>query len=457
MKEPERNRNRMSLPLDKLNKLYSEVSKEEAIEIANVGAECYIATKKRLYAVWESTHDDIEKEELWRKEGSQAMLESLKMRLAAGEAAQERLAVLQSIQESEINRRVTEQISLNTREAELKKREEKFILESRIKEKDHELDQMRKDGEREKQRELFEKEKEILELKASSRHVETLETAIGIMKEDLKRVNDELTKYREAAQTKSSHTLGRIGETTVLDMLQKHVMTKFMYSEVVDMTKVKHAGDFHLFVNGPTGKRVRILIDVKKYASPVSLSEIEKLYNDLDRNEVDIGLLLSLDSAIATKTSFQLTKTKSNKPCMFLSFKGLDDGVRQEVLCWAVQVLAGVVSTHDNSSQDLMVSEIQKFLVDLNTELEAIDGCVKAARSQYEMLREVRERIAGRIKDYKITCGMEAVPEAITVAELPVDMKCKANNKNGTQCKSRRVPASLFCARHNTVETVVVL
>ena len=414
----------MSLKLSELDPLYRSVPHEEAVIIANLGAQCYIASKERLYDAWSAaqTDDDAAQAELWRKEGGQAMAESLKARLAAGEAASARLSALQGTTEVEVARRVEEVLAYHRKEFEAAKREEIHGLET-----------------------------QIAEMRGAAKFARLLEESHASMKAEITRLSAEITKYKEAAGTKSSHALGKIGEATIFEMLNSCVLPQFAYSEVRDMTAIKHVGDFHLFVNGPTGKRVKIMIDAKKYSSPVQNAEVEKLYSDLDGDESEAGLMVSLDTAIYTKAQFQITKTKMGKPCMFLSFEKLDDGVRQEVLCWAVRVLVGVVSARDRTRQDTMIAEIQKFLGDLTTALSDMEACVKASKGLYDTLRDTKERIVARVNAYRGACGLDEL--APDVAIPSVDMRCKGKKINGDQCRSRRMPPGLLCSRHAAAET----
>lgn len=413
----------MSLKLAELDPLYRSVPHDEAVIIANLGAQCYIAAKERLYDAWSAaqTDDDAAQAELWRKEGAQAMAESLKARLAAGEAAATRLSALQGATEAEVTRRVEEVLAYHRKEFEAAKREEIHSLET-----------------------------QIAEMRGAAKFARLLEESHGSMKAEITRLSAEVAKYKEAAGTKSSHALGKIGEATIFEMLNSCVLPQFAYSEVRDMTAVKHVGDFHLFVNGPTGKQIKIMIDAKKYSAPVQNAEVEKLYSDLDGDSSEAGLMVSLDTAIYTKAQFQITKTKMGKPCMFISFEKLDDGVRQEVLCWAVRVLVGVVSARDKTRQDAMIAEIQKFLGDLTSSLSDLEACVKASKGVYDTLRDAKERIVARVNTYRAACGMdELAPE---VALPTVDMRCKGKKMNGDQCRSRRMPTGLFCARHSEAE-----
>ena len=103
--------NRMvTLNPKELDPVYQTVDHEEAVAIANLGAQVYVAMKDRLYGTWSITQsaEEGQKAEIWRREGGQAMMESLKARLAAGDAAAARAAALQTSVDAEIERRVGE-------------------------------------------------------------------------------------------------------------------------------------------------------------------------------------------------------------------------------------------------------------------------------------------------------------------------------------------------------------
>lgn len=418
----------MSLRLEELSAVYGAVSHEEAIAIANLGAACYTAAKDQLYEAWAATQDDTEREDLWRKEGEAAAVERLRGQLAERQALKERVAFLEAKMESELDRRLEEMVSVRMKEAEIVKREEMLVLRG-----------------------------QVIELQGASKMMAMLEQAHRSMTAEIEKLREENASLKEATATKSSNTIGRIGEETVKVMLESYISSSmFSEIEVFDKTKIKHSGDFHVHIMGKHGKMVRIMIDVKKYSKPVDNIEIQKLYSDLDACDVDVGLMLSLDSSICTKKPFQLTKTKGNKLCMFLTFEKLDDEIRKEILCWAIRALVGVVATQDQSKQDVMVTEIQQFLVDMLRAVDKFDSLVKSIKGVYDMSRELRDEILGRITTFKTTCGMEAIDTIIetsaAVSASDLEMRCKAKNMNGTECKSRRVAKGIYCKRHTQQE-----
>lgn len=86
--------------------MYQVVDHEEAIAIANLGAQVYVAMKDRLYETWASSMvgDEASKAEIWRQEGRQAMLESMKSKLVAAEKLQEQLTLIEVSREADHQR-----------------------------------------------------------------------------------------------------------------------------------------------------------------------------------------------------------------------------------------------------------------------------------------------------------------------------------------------------------------
>lgn len=416
----------MSLALAELDPLYGDVTHEEAVLIANLGAKCYAVAKEQLYSVWqEETQDDAEREELWRKEGGAAMLESLKGRLAAGDAAMARVAALQSGAEAEISRRVEETVTLRMKEVELAKREEMLPLE-----------------------------KQLIELQSGAKYTAMLEEAHSSLKAEIAQLRDENSKLKETTAIKTSHTLGKVGEATVFEMLDKYVVPKFSYAEVINVSKQKHVGDLHMVVMLPSGKQMKIMVDVKNYTAAVNNKEIEKLYSDLDEHDSDIGLMVSLESAICKRSPFQIMKTPKGKSCMFLSFEGVEDGMRQEILCWAVRVLVGIVSTQDKSSQEIMITEIKQFLAELSGSLDLLEANVKMAKGLYESLRDTKSQLVGRVQAYRVTCGLEIVSPVIYNSQEFVSRyeTCRAKTMKGETCKIRKNLVGGYCKQHRIIQ-----
>lgn len=418
----------MSLQLEELSAVYGSVSHEEAIAIANLGAACYLAAKDQLYEAWAATQDDTEREDLWRKEGGMAMLESLKGRLATGDAAVARLAALQASMGLELDRRLEELMSVRMKEVEVTKREEMLVLKG-----------------------------QVIELQGASKMMAMLEQAHRSMTAEIEKLREENESLKEATATKSSHALGKIGEATVFDMLMSYVVPKLAYAEVRDMTKVRHAADFHLSAVGPTGKRYKIIIDVKKYVTPVKSGEIEKLCSDMDADEeADAGILVSMDSGIHTKEQFQIIRTEKKKPCLFMMFQHIDDDMRKDMFCWAANVLINILSQENKEDQDAMIEEISGFIESLSVLLVTLGNSVKHAETHAEALRDTHRHIMVILNRYKSKCGILSVTGGVAAAKAPMTMKdlgrCQFVRSNGEQCKFTIKNVGDYCKKHSAVK-----
>lgn len=422
----------MSLRLTELHAIYQSVSPEEARLIANLGAEVYVTVREQLRAAWtsEMSVEEEVKATMWRREGRLSALGEVGEQLTAAEEARARLTVaegtvsaLRSAMETEISRRVGEMVAIRRTEFELLKREEIHALE-----------------------------KQLAEVRGQAKMTAMLEEAHVSLKESQRDMREtiaalegEVEKYKAATSTKSSHALGKIGEAAMFEMLNSYVLPRFPYSEVRDVSKMSHVGDFHLWVHGPTGKRIKVMIDVKKYATPIQHKETEKLYSDLDGDDSHAGIMISIDSAIYSKAQFQIGKSKNGKPCMFLTFEKLDDGIRQEVLCWAVRVLIGVVALNGTSDQDSLIASAKAFIGEMNEAIRDLDGCVRTTKNLHDTLRKMKDRITDRISEYTVSIG--SVPTDV-IEHVPVDTKCTKVLRNGERCKTLRLATGLYCRRH---------
>ena len=411
-----------SLRIKELHSVYQTVDHEEAIAIANLGAQTYLSAKEGLFELWNTSQsaEEGEKADVWRREGGQAMMESLKSRLAAGEAAQARMLVLQASVEAEVEQRM------------------KGILVS-----------ARKDFELAKMDEIHVLEKKLAELKGKEHAYKLIDDAHTSMKHTIESLQAEVAKYKEATSTKTSHMLGKIGESELFDMLQEYVLPKFPYSEIKDMTAVKRAADFHVWLMSPSGIRVKLLLDAKKYKEPVPNIEIDKLYSDIDADtEAKGGAMVSLDTAIYARSQFQITRTPKNKLCMFLTFENMDDGIRREVLSWALRVMVGIVSVQDTDKRDIMIEKIGWFMKELGHSVTDIEGSMKLCKTLSESLRAAKENLIDRMNAYNLACGMDIAKEEVTHTEIALSARCKGVKPNGERCKFRHNVKSEYCSRH---------
>ena len=413
-----------TLRLADLHEAYHKASAEDAIAMANLGAICYQTLKADLYEQWSASMegDESAKAEVWRSEGRQAMLESVKAKMVAAEEMSVRLAsaegqvqTLRASVEAEAGRRFAEAIEGYRKDFELAKMKEISLLKERI---------------------------AMAEGREASMGM--VSEAHAAMREKIETLEAQLAQQL-AANTKSSSAIGKSGEATVLDMLENTICKTFTHSSVKNMTSVPHAADFHLWIMAPTGQKIKILIDSKKYKRAVNSDEINKLYEDMDRDEeCQCGIMISIDSAICTKRQFCFSRTLKQKPVLFLTFQDLASDTQKDVLCWGVQVLTEFVGERNDALQQAMLNNMDEFLDTMLVSVKDIDAVIRDQMKTVTAMKEVRAKI---LKSVAVFRGQgEEESEVKTV--LADELRCVALKADGNRCLNRRGAGSDCCRTH---------
>ena len=409
-----------------LHPLYQSVTYDEAIAIANLGAQVYEATRSGLFDLWNAgqTAEEVAKADLLRREGGQSMLESLKKQLAAGEAAVARAAALQASIDAQVGQRVSEVLDTHRKDFELAKMAEISALKAMI---------ASAEG----------KEKGFTMIEEA--HA-TMKSTIAAQATQLKELTS-LLEEKKAAATKSSHAIGKAGETSVQDLLENTVCKVFTHSSVKNMAGVAHVADFHLHVLDAAGQKVKILIDSKKYTSSVNSEEIKKLYSDMDADEeCGCGIMISISSGICTKNQFSISRTLKRKPVLFLTFEDLSVETQKDILCWGVQVLTELAGETNTEAQQEMIENIDKFLNTITRSIKDIESVIGTQLRAVESMREVRGRLlkdmarfrAGRLEEE------EDVPEAVKTGCVTI------TKSTGSPCGRSVIDKSDKCRQHTT-------
>jgi len=352
--------------------------------MANLGAICWSSFKDGLYSQWSSTmtSEESEKAALYkeegRREGKEAVLESVKDRLASIESLQAELAMVRAT--NEMLRKSTEETAVTRAEAlwATKKGEfeiEKLMAISALKEQIAEA--------------ALAKQMIVMLTKNNE------ECAAKISALEAARV--EMLQNK----TKSSHAIGKMGEATVYELLTAITKAKFPYSTVKDMTTLMHAADFHVWIMRPSGKRIKMLVDSKKYSKPVKSLEIVKLYRDIDADEEShCGLFISLESAVCGVEQFEIKTSPKCKPVIFLTLEDMNYERRSEVIVWAIQTLMTIVGEEIPAQKNRMLEDIDKFLVSINASMKQLDNVIKLQQKTLEDLRKARSGILEQMKAF---------------------------------------------------------
>jgi hypothetical protein len=214
------------------------------------------------------------------------------------------------------------------------------------------------------------------------------------------------------------------------------------------MTTVVHAADFHVWIMRPSGKRIKMLVDSKKYSKAVNSAEIAKLNKDIDADEeARCGLLISLDSSICATDQFEIRPTAKGKPVLFLTLQDMNYERRREMIVWAIQTLMALVGEEDPAQKNRMLDQIDDFLHGINGSLKDIDGVIKMQQRAMEGLRQVRGDIFDKIKDFSGEDTIEHVGGALEGGGGPCGVVLKAT---GAPCGKPSVEGSAKCRKHTS-------
>ena len=103
-------------------------------------------------------------------------------------------------------------------------------------------------------------------------------------------------KHKAINKVDRAVNIGKLGEASFENIISKTMSNSY---KLVNNAKKSHAGDFHISWQSPdTNQTYTILVDVKNYKSSVPTKEVDKLYRDLNENNVNAGLMISLGSKI---------------------------------------------------------------------------------------------------------------------------------------------------------------
>ena len=367
-----------SLKIADLHEAYRTASPADAIAMANLGAICWTAAKSELFSHWETamSAEETAKADTWRKEGAATMLESVKMRLAQADTLSIRLATAEA---------TVTQLQVDM-EAEAAKRADALVAAAR------------QGFELAKAHELMDIKSRLAAAEAKEEMLSMLREGQAAMRDRIAVLQGEVTQYQEAVATKSSHAIGKAGEATIWEMIESNVLTEFEYSDARNMSGVSHAADFHLWVVGPTGKRIKILIDSKKYKRAVNSDEINKLCADVDADDdAHAGMLISLVSPIFTKKQFEIRNSLKQKPILYMSFCDVGEEFHSQLLCNGIRALIAVVSEMKEENRSDIIQQFDEVVAEVTKAAKDIDNVIKAQVKTIDSLRQIKASLLDKI------------------------------------------------------------
>ena len=366
-----------SLRIADLHPAYAAASVEEAMLMANLGAAVYGLVRERLHASWSAVlgTEDTVKADVWRSEGRMAALEEVKAQLAEAEKLSVRLAAAEGTADalrSDVDAEVTRRLA-------------------------RELEGARKDYDLVKAGEVAGLKEALAKAEGQAAAYSMLVEAHESMKSRIADLEEEVSVHRAAA-TKSSHAIGKQGEATVWEMIETTVLPEFPYAEAKNMSGVSHAADFHLWVMGPSGKQVKMLIDSKKYKRAVNSEEINKLIADVDADdEAHAGMLISLVSPIFTKKQFEIRNTPKQKPILYISFHDIGDEFHRQLLCNGVRALIAVVNEMKEENRSDMIQQYDEIVAEVTKSAKEIDLVIRSQVKAIDSLRQIKASLLDKI------------------------------------------------------------
>lgn len=407
-----------TLRIADLHPAYAAASPTDAVAMANLGAVCWSVCRDELQSAWAAAMSAEEgaKADVWRAEGRMGALEEFKTRLVAAEslavrlaAAEGTVAALQASVEADVAKRVAATL-------------EGFR-------KDYEIGKM----------------KEIAALREQVAVAEMREELLVSLREKvaaLEAARDALLAEQTMAKTKSSHVIGKQGEATVWEMIENTVLPEFPYAEAKNMSGVSHAADFHLWVMGPNGKQVKILIDSKKYKRAVNSDEINKLIADVDADDdAHAGMLISLVSPIFTKKQFEIRNTPKRKPILYVSFFDVADDFHRQLLCNGVRALVAVVGEMKEENRTDMIQRFDEIVAEVTKATKDIDVVIRAQVKAIDGLRQIKASLLDKITAQP----QEAVEEEDESSGCIVVIK-----SSGKPCGKPTWSGGVKCKAHTT-------
>ena len=416
------NRSMPRLNLEELHPLYRKVTHDEAVAIANLGAVSYLEARDRLFEVWTEAQsaEEAARAAAQRAEGAAAAEAALADRLAAGDAAKSRIAVLQASVDALVAERLAAAVEKDRLRYEL---EVAAPLRQRLA--------------------ALENKEETLSLLRQANGL--LQAKQSALEEDLAAAESALQDLKEAA-TKSSHAIGKAGEATVWEMIETTVLSEFPYAEAKNMSGVSHAADFHLWVMAPSGRRVKLLIDSKKYKRAVNSDEINKLIADVDADEeAHAGIMLSLASPIYTKKQFEIRNSPRQKPILYMSFHEVGAEFHRQLLCNGVRALVAIVNELKEEKRSDMIDRFDEIVAEVTKAAKDIDGVIKAQVKNIDSLRQIKASLLDKIATPKTG------DDEIEHTEEAVDRKCIVTIKGtGKPCGKPVWSGGVKCKMHTT-------
>jgi hypothetical protein len=392
--------------MEHLPEAFQDASREEQIQIADLGIQSWIILKKEVGKVKDLDYTKLTEKfkEEGRKEGKrEGERESAKL-LKEKEYGLDDLTTQVKALEKKLGRLDAE------------KQKELEDLTARLKK------------EAERDRDAIMREAALAERTAGLQKVREYEVQIAQLqaKEDWKvayennqKLLEQLRKELEGfTKTRTSYEIGQEGEEETEGLL-----FKIPEWDCERVSKEKHKGDFRMISRD---KRTFIL-DSKKYKDNVQKKERDKIVSDVDADaNISGGIMVSLNSKISTKENCEIETTPGKKPICYLNLVGMTSEAKIAYIASTLKFLHQYVASHDEREKNELVDRMREAGLKIGELKKETENIRNKAKEVYDSLR-INVSTVQSIMDFLLQMPSAGHEE---VAEKPKKARAKKNESS---------------------------
>jgi hypothetical protein len=392
--------------MEHLPEAFQDASREEQIQIADLGIQSWIILKKEVGKVKDLDYTKLTEKfkEEGRKEGKrEGERESAKL-LKEKEYGLDDLTTQVKALEKKLGRLDAE------------KQKELEDLAARLKK------------EAERDRDAIMREAALAERTAGLQKVREYEVQIAQLqaKEDWKvayentqKLVDQLRKELDGfTKTRTSYEIGQEGEEETEGLL-----FKIPEWDCERVSKEKHKGDFRMISRD---KRTFIL-DSKKYKDNVQKKERDKIVSDVDADaNISGGIMVSLNSKISTKENCEIETTPGKKPICYLNLVGMTSDAKIAYIASTLKFLHQYVASHDEREKNELVERMREAGLKIGELKKDTENLRNKAKEVWDALR-INVSTVQSIMDFLLQMPSAGHEE---VAEKPKKARAKKNDSS---------------------------
>jgi hypothetical protein len=194
---------------------------------------------------------------------------------------------------------------------------------------------------------------------------ETVEEFFSPLKNDIDMIREQLRLIIPTIANPAKK--GKMTVETVFDSLKEH----FMDDSFEDVSSI---GKYADILATTADSKIRVLIEMKDYASTIPSAEIEKFWRDIERRGTKYGIFISMRSGISTCSSCISVKTEMSKTAIFVNNSELNFS-GHIFAYYVVKKIAELESIH---RKDLTGEKISQVIAKVNTHIRDLQSYVES-------------------------------------------------------------------------------